>query len=108
MFVPTLNKTDEQQVKADCEEFFCCLRLEAHFHDSGDEHHEGHNHHDPFTRFDNTTSTLTPPDGKFLALDYCIDRCRQSIASQNYTWRPNFSNLKQEGEKPITRLKMVQ
>ena len=49
-FVPTVNKTDEYQVKADCEKFFRRLRLKAHFHDSEDEHHEDDNHHDPFNR----------------------------------------------------------
>ena len=61
----------------------------AHFHDSEDVHHEGDNHHDPFTKFDNKTLTWTPPDGKFSALDHYIDRCRRSIASRNYTRRPN-------------------
>ena len=56
-FVPTVNKTDEYQVKADCEKFFRRLRLKGHFHDSEDEHHEVDNHHDPFTKFDNKTST---------------------------------------------------
>ena len=84
-FVPTVNKTDEYQVKADCEKFFRRLRLKAHFHESDDEHYEGVNHRDPFTKFDNKTSTWTPPDGKFSALDHYIDRCRRSIASQNYS-----------------------
>ena len=77
--------------KADCEKFFRRLRLKAHFHDSEDGHHEEDNHHDPFTKFDNKTSTWTPPDGKFSALDHYIDRCRRSIASRNYryTKRPN-------------------
>ena len=48
-FVPTVNETDEYQVKADCEKFLRRLRLKAHFHDSEDEHHEGENYHDPFT-----------------------------------------------------------
>ena len=67
-FAPTVNKTDEYQVKADCKKFFRRLCLKAHFHDSEDEHHEDDNHHDPFTKFDNKTSTWTPPDGKF----YCF------------------------------------
>ena len=92
-FVPTVNKTDEYQVKADCEKFFRRLRPKAHFHDSDDDHHEGDNHCDPFTKFDNKTSTWTPPDGKFSALDHYIDRCRRSIASRNYSKRPYFSNL---------------
>ena len=37
-FVPTVNKTDEYQVKADCEKFFRRLRLKAHFHESDDDH----------------------------------------------------------------------
>ena len=98
-FVPTVNRTDEYQVKADCEKFVRRLRLKAHFHDSEDEHHEVDNHHDPFTKFDNRTSTWTPPDGKFSALDHYIDRCRRSIASQNYSKRPNFSSLTQDGKK---------
>ena len=104
-FVPTVNKTDEYQVKADCEKFFRGLRLKAHFHDSEDEHHEGDNQHDPFTKFDNKTSTWTPPDGKLSALDHYIDRCRRSIASRNYTRRPNFSNLTQEEETALQDLK---
>ena len=107
-FVPTVNKTDEYQVKADCKKFFRRLCLKAHFHDSEDEHHEDDNHHDPFTKFDNKTSTWTPPDGKFSALDHYIDRCRRSIASRNYTRRPNFSNLSQEEKNGITRLKTAQ
>ena len=104
-FVPTVNKTDEYQVKADCEKFFRRLRLKAHFHDSEDEHHEGDNQHDPFTKFDNKTSTWTPPDGKFSALDHYIDRCRRSIASRNYTRRPNFSNLTHEEKTALQDLK---
>ena len=56
-FVPTVNETDEYKVKADCEKFFRRLRLKAHFHDSEDQHHEGDNYQDPFTKFDNKTST---------------------------------------------------
>ena len=95
-FVPTVNETDEYQVKADCEKFLLRLSLKAHFHESDDEHHEGVNHRDPFTKFDNKASTWTPPDGKFSALDHYIDRCRRSIASQNYSKGPNFSNLTQD------------
>ena len=105
--VPTVNKTDGYQVKADCEKFFRRLRLKAHFHDSEDEHHEVDNHQDPFTKFDNKNSTWTPPDGKFLAPDHYIDRCRWSIHSQNYSKRPNFSNLTQD-ENCVTRLKTTQ
>ena len=104
-FVPTVNKTDEYQVKADCAKFFRRLRLKAHFHDSEDEHHEGDNQHDPFTKFDNKTSTWTPPDRKFSALDHYIDRCRQSIASRNYMRRPNFSNLTQEEKTALQDFK---
>ena len=42
-FVPKVNKTDEYQVKADCEKVFRRLRLKAHFHDSEDEHHDVNN-----------------------------------------------------------------
>ena len=104
-FVPTVNKTDEYQVKADSEKFFHRLRLKAHFHDSKDEHHEGENHHDPFTKFDNKTSTWTPPDGKFSALDHYIDRCHRSIAFRNYTKRPNFTNLTQEERTALQDLR---
>ena len=104
-FVPTVNKTDEDQVKADCERFFCRLRLKAHFHDSEDGHHEGDNHHHPFTEFDKKTSIWRPPDEKFLVLDHYIDRCCQSIASRNYMRRPNFSNLTQEEKTALQDLK---
>ena len=104
-FVPTGNKTDGYQVKADSEKFFRRLGLKAHFHDSEDEHHEGDNHHDPFTKFDNKTSTWTPPDGKFSALDHYIDRCCRSIASRNYTKRPNFANLTQEERTALQDLR---
>ena len=104
-FVPTVNKTDEYQVKANSEKFFRRLRLKVHFHDSEDEHHEGDNHHDPFTKFDNKTSTWTPPDGKFSALDHYIDRFRRSIASRNYTKRPNFANLTQEERTALQDLR---
>ena len=103
--VPTVNKTDEYEVKADCEKFFRRLRLKAHFHDSEDEHHEVDNHHDPFTKFDSKTSTWTPPDGKFLASDHYIDRCRRSIHSQNYSKIPNFSNLTQDEKTALQDLK---
>ena len=100
-----INKTDEYQVKADCEKFFRRLRLKAHFHDSKNEHHEEDNHHDPFTKIDLKTSTWNPPDGKFSALDHYIDRCRQSIASRNYRRRPNFSNLTQEEKTALQDLR---
>ena len=104
-FVPTVNKTDEYQVKADCEKFFRRLRIKVHFHDSEDEHHEVDNHHDPFAKFDSKTSKWTPPDGKFSALDHYIDRCRRSIASQNYSKRPNFCNLTQDKKTALQDLK---
>ena len=104
-FVPTGNKTDEYQVKADCEKFFRRLRLKAHFHDREDDHHEQDNHTDPFTKFDKKTSTWTPPDGKFSAMDHYIDRCRRSIASRNYTRRPTFSNLTQEEKSALQDLR---
>ena len=31
-FVPVKKSTDEYQVKADCEKFYCRVRLRAHFH----------------------------------------------------------------------------
>ena len=51
-----------------------------------------------------TTSTWTPPDGKFSALDHYIDRCRRSIASQNYSKRPYLSNLTQDEKTALQDL----
>lgn len=31
-FIPVNTKVDEYQVKADCEKYYQCLRLKAHFH----------------------------------------------------------------------------
>ena len=100
-FVPVNSKTDEYQVKADCERYFRRLRLKAYFHDREDASITPDN--DPFTKFENKTSTWTPPDGQFSAIDHYIDRCRRSINSRNYTRPMVVSNLLQ-GEKQFRLL----
>lgn len=92
------------RLKADCEKFYRRLRLKAHFHDREDTDQVPDN--DPFTRFDSKTSTWTPPEGSFSALDHYIDRCRRSIASRNYMRRATFSNLSQEEIASSSKLEM--
>ena len=59
----------------------------------------------PFAKFENKTSTWTPPDGQFSAIDHYIDRCRRSINSRNYTSPIVLSNLPQEEKQALQDLR---
>ena len=90
-------------MKADCERYFRRLRLKVHFHDREDASITPDN--DPFAKYENKTSTWTPPDGQFSAVDHYIDRCRRSINSRNYTRPIVLSNLPQEEKQALQDLR---
>ena len=79
-FVPVKKSTDEYQVKADCEKFYRCLRLRAHFHnEEASEFQTTPDTCDPFAKLNDKKSTWTSPEGKFTAIDYYVDRCRRAV-----------------------------
>ena len=103
-FVPVNNTTDEYEVRADCERHFRRLRLKAHFHDREEVNQEP-DADDPFSKFNKKISTWTPLNGKFSALDHYIYHCRRGISAQNYTRHTNITNLSQEEQQAIRKLR---
>ena len=64
-FVPLNARSDEFKAKSDCAQFFCRLRLKAHFHDC--ESVSDTSQVDPFNKFRPKVSSWTPSQGRFIS-----------------------------------------
>ena len=93
--IPTRAHNDEYTAKADCERFFCGLRLKAYF--SSDPSNAtapsqpSNQCEDPFKTLKHSPSNWTPPPGKFAAFDYYISKC----AAKSKCSTSNNGSLKQ-------------
>ena len=84
-YIPRKNNIAEFQAKSDVEQFYCRLRLKAHFFDqkkkdSGEDEPSDEPSIPPPLRY----SSWTPLQGKFTALDLYIDKCRHDIAQLDF------------------------
>ena len=86
---------DEFQAKADCENFYCRLRLKAHFQNQAD--NKPRSTPDPchpFAKFNPAGGiNLNPPEGSFLAIDYYINRCRRAVNALDFMASTKYNNL---------------
>ena len=104
-----LTESDEYTAKADCEKFFRRLRLKAHFTpdptttttpDQPTAQPE-----DPFKSLKPTSSSWTPPPGKFAALDYYVSKCRSELNKLDFKQRVTKPNLSREERNALLSLR---
>ena len=104
--IPTRAHNDEYTAKADCEKFFCCLRLKAYF--SSDPSNAtapsqpSNQCEDPFKTLKHSPSNWTTPPGKFAAFDYYISKCRCEIKMLDFKQRVSKTNLSHYKKKPFS------
>ena len=104
--IPTRAHNDEYTAKADCEKFFCCLRLKAYFSldpsNATAPSQPSNQCEDPFKTLKHSPSNWTPPPGKFAAFDYYISKCRCEIKMLDFKQRVSKTNLSHYKKKPFS------
>ena len=97
--IPTRAHNDVFTAKADCEKFFCCLRLKTYFISDPVFYFVtaasqlSNQCEDPFKTLTHSPSNWTPPPGKFAAFDYYISKWRCEIKMLDFKQRVSKTNL---------------
>ena len=92
----------------DLSKFYSKIRLHAFFNNLDQtidgRLQMGFSQEDEFTRLEKRSSTFTPREGQFEAIDKFIDKCRKDIAVAEPS-APTRSNLNDDEEKALKRLR---
>ena len=103
--MPVKKSTDEHRVKVHCEKSYRRVRLSAHFHNGvAIEPQATPDTRDPFDTLHNKESTWTPPEGKFTAIDYYVNRCHRAVNALDFKTTTHQNNLSPSEKQALLHL----